>query len=115
MMTRRKSKMEENIEAYRPTHPTYKQFCQKQNVWPVCSEFSIYNSIIFLEYLREIFTRKQQCSSVESSLSSVEIFFLILLHIIIQTIPSLCSEWSEISLWKRRKTAVNLREKFLRR
>ena len=115
MMTRRKSKMEENIEAYRSTHPTYKQFCQKQNVWPVCSEFSVYNSIIFLEYLREIFTRKQQCSRVESSLSSVEIFFLILLHIIIQTIPSLCSEWSEISLWKRRKTAVNLREKFLRR
>ena len=76
MMTRRKSKMEENIEAYRSTHPTYKQFCEKQNVWPVCSEFSIYNSIIFLEYLREIFTRKQQCSSVESSLSSVEIFFL---------------------------------------
>lgn len=71
MMTRRKSKMEENIEAYRSTHPTYKQ----QNVWPVCSEFSTYNSIIFLEYLREIFTRKQQCSSVESSLSSVEIFF----------------------------------------
>lgn len=115
MMTRRKFKMEENIEAYRSTHPTYKQFCQKQNVWPVCSEFSVYNSIIFLEYLREIFTRKQQCSSVESSLSSVEIYFLILLHIIIQTIPSLCSEWSEISLWKRRKTAVNLSEKFLRR
>ena len=115
MISRRKSKIEENIEANRPTHPTYKQFCQKQNVWPVCNEFSIYNSIIFLEYLREIFTRKQQCSSVESSLSSVEIFFLILLHIIIQTIPSLCSEWSEISLWKRRKTAVNLREKFLRR
>lgn len=54
MMTRRKSKMEENIEEYRSTHPTYKQFCQKQNVWPVCSEFSVYNSIIFLEYLREI-------------------------------------------------------------